>query len=329
MTRWGILSTAKIATTHAIPALMRAKGCEVTAISSRNQERAQQAADQFGIAHAFGSYKDMLASDQVDAVYVPLPTAQHVEWTKKAVEAGKHVLCEKPISLHAKQIECLVEQAASNSVIISEAMMAIYHPQWHKVRQLIQEGAIGKLRHVRASFSYFNMDPNNMRNRLELGGGVLPDIGCYPIATTRFATGAKAQRVFATVDRDPNFGTDIYASAMIDFGDFDLSMQVGTQLAWRQTSSFHGDRGFIEIEAPFNAVTGSTDVVRLFKDGREAPEEFRFEDVNQYQLQFEAFARAVATGDTSQLLPPEDSALNQRIIDAIYTLADNEPWMDI
>lgn len=327
MTRWGILSTAKIATTQAIPALLSAKGCKVSAIASRSLERAQDVAAQFGISNTFDSYEALLASDEVDAVYIPLPTSQHVEWSEKAAEAGKHVLCEKPISLCANHISDLEQASVANDVIVAEAMMVAYHPQWRKVRDLIAGGAIGTLRHVRASFSYYNIDPNNLRNRLELGGGVLPDIGCYPIATTRFATGATAERVCASIKRDPRFGTDTHVSAIVDFGEFDLSMQISTQLAWRQTSSFHGDQGFIEIEAPFNSVPNTLDCVRLYTDAREAPQEFKFCDINQFKLQFETFVRAVRTGEKSELLTLNETRENQRVIDAIYKLDETNKWM--
>lgn len=329
MIRWGILSTAKIATTQAIPALLSAEDCTVAGISSRSMERTQAVAKRFEIPFVFDSYEALLASDEIDAVYIPLPTSQHVEWSKKAAQAGKHVLCEKPISLCARQINRLKEAGAENNVIVSEAMMVAYHPQWHKVRDLIQGGAIGTLKHVRASFSYFNVDPNNMRNRLELGGGVLPDIGCYPIATTRLVTGEAAKRVVATVERDPKFGTDTFVSALIDFGTFDLSMLVATQLAWRQTSSFHGDKGFIEIASPFNAVPNTQDCVRLYTDAREAPEEFTFPKVDQFKLQFEAFARAVLSGDATDLFSLDQSGQNQRIIDAIYKLDEAHKWIAV
>ncbi|MEO0544443.1 MAG: Gfo/Idh/MocA family oxidoreductase [Pseudomonadota bacterium] len=329
MIRWGILSTAKIATTTAIPAMINAPNCVPNAIASRSKDRAHAVADQFHIPHVFADYAALLASDKIDAVYIPLPTAHHVDWATKAAEAGKHVLCEKPISMKAEQIGSLIEASAKNGVIISEAMMVAYHPQWAKVRMLIESGAIGELEHVRAAFSYFNTDPGNMRNQLDLGGGVLRDIGCYPIATTRLATGAIANRVFASIKRDPQFGTDIFASALIGFDRFDLSMHVSSQLAWRQTASFHGDKGYIEVAAPFNAVAGIEDCVCLFKDGRQSAQQFAFPRVNQFQLQFEAFARAISSRDTSELFSLEDALENQRIIDAIYKMDNSDQWMSI
>ena len=164
-------------------------------IASRDLAKAQALAKQFGALKAYGSYEDMLADPEIDGIYIPLPTSQHVEWTIKCADAGKHVLCEKPISLNAAEIDLLVAARERNKVVISEAFMVTYHPQWMKVRDLIANGAIGTLRHVQGAFTYFNTDPANMRNILELGGGALPDIGVYPTVTTRFATGKEPLRV--------------------------------------------------------------------------------------------------------------------------------------
>lgn len=329
MIKWGILSTAKIGVTQAIPALQGAEGCKVVAIASRSENRARDVAAEFSMRHVFGNYDELLASEEIDAVYIPLPTSQHVEWTLKATEAGKHVLCEKPIALTALEIDRLIDARDTNDVIVSEAMMAVYHPQWQKVRALIADGAIGPLRHVTASFAYHNTDPENIRNRIETGGGALPDIGCYPVATTRFATGATAERAVAQVHRDRTFGTDVNVAALVSFGSFDLLIHVATQMAWRQAATFHGKNGFIELTAPFNAVPGVTDSVRLFRDAKHEPEVFTFEGVNQYRLQFEAFARAVRDEDTSGLLSLEDSRSNQSIIDAIYHSAEDHQWREI
>ena len=329
MIRWGILSTAKIGITQAIPALIEADNCAFVAIASRSTARAQEVAAQFNISHVFGSYDALLASDEVDAVYIPLPTSHHVEWSRKAAEAGKHVLCEKPIALAASEIDGLIDARDSNGVELSEAMMAVYHPQWHKVRALIQDGAIGQLRHFTSSFAYHNTDPENIRNKIDTGGGALPDIGCYPVATTRFVTGANAYRAVAQVHRDRSFGTDISAACLVDFGSFDLLMHVATQIAWRQTASFHGETGFIQLAAPFNSVPGTPDTLHLFRDGQQNAEIFRFEGVNQYRLQFEAFARAIAEDEDGQLLSLENSRINQSIIDAVYSSSENGQWREI
>ena len=190
MLRFGILSTAKIGRDHVVPALQDAENGVVTAIASRDEQKARALADRFGVPYAFGSYEEMLASDVVDGVYIPLPTSQHVEWAVKAADAGKRVLVEKPLALKAEDIATVIAARDRNHVLVSEAFMVTYHPQWLKVRDLITEGAIGRLRHVQGAFSYYNVDAGNMRNKPELGGGGLPDIGVYPTVATRFSTGS-------------------------------------------------------------------------------------------------------------------------------------------
>lgn len=327
MLNWGILSTAKIGIDHVIPAILNSNNGVVAAIASRSSAKAEELAQRFAIPHVFGSYDEMLASDTIDAVYIPLPTSQHVEWTIKAANAGKHVLCEKPISLHASEIDDIIKARDRNDVLISEAFMVTYHPQWHKVRALIAEGAIGKLKHVQAVFSYHNTDPRNMRNIQELGGGALPDIGVYPTVTTRFATGAEPQKVSARVERDPQFGTDIYATCRADFGSFEMTMYVSTQLALRQEISFHGDKGWIEVKAPFNAGLYDADVVTFHSAEHEEARNYRFAGVNQYQLEVEAFGRAVAgSPDAEGIFSLENSRKNQLLIDAIYRAGESGLW---
>lgn len=329
MLRWGVLSTAKIGLDHVIPAIVAADNGVLSAIASRDLSRAHEVAERFGARHAFGSYEDLLASDTVDAVYIPLPTSHHVEWAIKAADAGKHVLCEKPIALHADQIAAIVEAQARNDVLVSEAFMVTYHPQWHKVRDLIAAGAIGTLRQVQAAFTYHNLDPDNMRNIVALGGGALPDIGVYPTVVTRFSTGAEPVRVSANVVRDETFGTDIYASCRADFGDFEMSMYVSTQMALRQTITFHGNKGWIEVATPFNAGLYGADVVTLQNADRSEQQVFRFPGVNQYRLQVEAFARAAEGDDRigdEEIFTLESSINNQKLIDAIYRAGESGNW---
>ncbi|MEO9336008.1 Gfo/Idh/MocA family oxidoreductase [Mesorhizobium sp. SB112] len=325
MFRWGILSTAKIAREHLLPAIQDAENGVATAIASRDLSRAQDLASRFGIPYAFGSYEELLASDTVDGVYIPLPTSQHVEWAAKAAEAGKHVLVEKPLALNASEIEPLIEIRDRKKVVISEAFMVTYHPQWIKVRDLISQGAIGRLRHVQGAFSYYNVDPGNMRNQVSLGGGALPDIGVYPTVVTRFSTGKEPQRVQATVERDAKFGTDIYSSIRADFGDFELSFYLSTQLAARQTMAFHGDKGFIEVASPFNAGLYDHHRVELHNQNHSEAQIFRFPATNQYRLEVEAFARA-ASGENQRVFSLEESVLNQRLIDAIFRAGDKDGW---
>jgi predicted dehydrogenase len=325
MLRFGILSTAKIGRELVVPAIQDAENCVVAAIASRELSKAREMADRFSVPHAFGSYEEMLASDLIDAVYIPLPTSQHIEWTIRAADAGKHVLCEKPIALKASEIGAVIEARDRNKVLISEAYMVTYSPVWRKVRSLLQEGAVGKLRHVQGAFTYYNRDAANMRNKPELGGGGLPDIGVYPTITTRFATGREPIRVQANTDRDPQFGTDMYSSVRADFGDFELSFYISTQLAARQVMVFHGDKGFIEVRSPFNADRYGAEELELTNQNHAQSQVFRFQDARQYKLEAEAFSRA-ARGEEEEVVTLESSMDNQKLIDAIYRASEKDGW---
>ncbi|RVC41353.1 Gfo/Idh/MocA family oxidoreductase, partial [Mesorhizobium sp. M4A.F.Ca.ET.090.04.2.1] len=267
----------------------------------------------------------LLASKDIDGVYIPLPTSQHVAWTAKAIVAGKHVLVEKPLALDAKDIAPLIQLRDEKKVLVCEAFMVIYHPQWIKVRDLIASGAIGRLRHVQGAFSYYNVDPKNMRNQLDLGGGALPDIGVYPTVSTRFSTGKEPQRVQATIERDKTFGTDIYSSIRADFGDFELSFYLSTQMAARQVMVFHGEKGFIEVFSPFNAGLYDHHRVELHNQNHTEAQVFRFPGTQQYRLEVETFARA-AQGGKERVFTLEESVLNQKVIDAIFRAGGKDGW---
>ncbi|MEO5323098.1 Gfo/Idh/MocA family oxidoreductase [Mesorhizobium sp. CC13] len=325
MFRWGVLSTAKIGRDHVLPAIADSDNGVVAAVASRDLGKARALADRFGARHAFGSYEDLLASDAVDGVYIPLPTSQHLEWAARAAEAGRHVLVEKPLALKADDIAPLIAIRDRSKVVVSEAFMVTYHPQWHKVRDLIASGTIGRLRHVQGAFSYFNVDPDNMRNKLDLGGGALPDIGVYPTVTTRFSTGREPLRVQASIERDKKFGTDIYSSVRADFGEFELSFYLSTQLANRQLMVFHGDKGFIEVRSPFNAGLYEHHRVELHNAGHTEATVFRFPGTQQYRLEVEAFVRA-AQGGKDRVFSLEESVLNQKVIDAIFRAGEHDGW---
>ncbi|MBZ9697382.1 MULTISPECIES: Gfo/Idh/MocA family protein [unclassified Mesorhizobium] len=325
MFRWGVLSTAKIGREQLLPAIVEAENGVLSAIASRDLSKAKALGDRFGARHAFGSYEELLASNEVDGVYIPLPTSQHVEWTAKAIEAGKHVLVEKPLALDANDIAPLIKLRDEKKVLVCEAFMVIYHPQWIKVRDLIASGAIGRLRHVQGAFSYYNVDPNNMRNKLDLGGGALPDIGVYPTVSTRFSTGKEPLRVQATIERDKTFGTDIYSSIRADFGDFELSFYLSTQMAARQVMVFHGEKGFIELFSPFNAGLYDHHRVELHNQNHTEAQVFRFPGTQQYRLEVETFARA-ALGGKERVFTLEESVLNQKVIDAIFRAGDTGGW---
>jgi predicted dehydrogenase len=328
MFRWGILSTAKIAREQMLPALVDSDNGCVTAIASLNAARAEETARRFSIPHVFSSYEALLASDQVDGVYIPIPTADHTEWTLKAAAAGKHVLCEKPIALKAADIERIIAARDETGLLISEAFMVFYHPQWRKVRELLADGAIGRLRHVQGAFSYNNMDPASTRNRLDVGGGALLDIGVYPVVSTRIVTEREPSRVEGNVIRDTNFGTDAYSSIKADFGDFELSFYCSTQMALRQLMVFHGERGFIEVHAPFNAGDYGHASITLHNETQTEAQIFRFPGVRQYRLEAEAFVRA-ATGAPEPIFDLENSLANQKVIDAIFKSETLSGWVDV
>ena len=251
--RWGVLGAAKIAREKVIPAMQRCELGEIAAIASRDAAKAQDTAAKLGIAKAYGSYEAMLADPAIDAVYNPLPNHLHVPWSIRAAEAGKHVLCEKPIALNVAETRDLIAARDRTGVKIGEAFMARTHPQWLRAFDLVRAGAIGDLRVVTGAFSYFNRDPANVRNVRDWGGGALFDIGCYPVTLSRMLFGREPVRAMALVDRDPEFGTDRLTSAMLDYGAGQCHFHCSTQLVPYQRMQLLGTRGRIELEIPFNA----------------------------------------------------------------------------
>lgn len=328
MFRWGVLSTARIGWRQVIPAILESHFGVLSAVASRDAGRARDYAARFGAAHAFGSYDELLASDAVDGVYIPLPNTQHVEWTLKAAKAGKHVLCEKPLAMQAAEIDAVIAARDENRVLVSEAFAVFHHPQWAKLRELIASGAIGRLRHVQGAYSYFNVDPDNIRNQMAHGGGALRDIGVYPVMVTRMVAGREPLRVRATIRRDAAFGTDVDDSITVDFGDFELSFYCSTRMALRQVMTFHGENGFIEVVAPFNPLTYDYHRIELHNVRRDEAQVFRFPDVRQYVLQVDNFARA-AQGQDAPVMALENSAANQRVIDALFASEANGDWRPV
>ena len=317
--RWGVISTALIGTKKVIPGMQRSKRGEVAAIASRDLTRARAAAAELGIPKAYGSYEALLADPDIDAIYNPLPNNLHVDWTIKAVEAGKHVLCEKPIGMNAEDAARL--RAVAGKRHIMEAFMVRHHPQWLKAREMITSGKIGELKAVQVFFAYDNRDPANIRNMLETGGGGLMDIGCYGIVSGRFAFGAEPSRVVALIDRDSSFGTDRLASVIADFGaGRQLSFLVSTQLSAHQRVTLGGTKGRVEILIPFNAPQMEATTI-LFDDGSQlggaSSREEIFPPVDQYAEEADAFAAAVL-GESELPYGVEDGVKNMQILDAIF-----------
>ncbi len=317
MLRWGVLGAAKIAREQVIPGIQLSSNGKVMAIAARDPSRAKAVAEHFAIPRIFGDYQALLASPDVDAVYIPLVTAQHVEWTKRAIAAGKHVLCEKPIAMRAEEVDELMALRDRSGLVVGEAFMVAHHPQWHLVRDLVQGGKIGTLRVVQGAFSYVLKDPDNMRNHPELGGGGLRDIGVYPVVTTRLVTGKEPISARARIELDPQFGIDRYALCHLEFEGFDLDFYCATQLSGRQGMTFHGSDGWVSVETPFNAGQFGMTKVAMRRDRQMGVEEFYFPSDNQYRLQAENFAEAVA-GKATLAFPIESSRANQRVIDMLF-----------
>lgn len=320
--RWGILGTANIALTKVIPAMQRSPWCEITAIASRDLAKAKAAASELNIPNAYGSYEELLADDSVEVVYNPLPNNLHVPWTVKAAEAGKHVLCEKPIALNAGEARTLIEVRDRSGIRIQEAFMVRTHPQWLETRKLIQTGRIGALRSITGFFSYFNSDPTNIRNHLEFGGGALMDIGCYPITISRFVLQAEPRRVLGLIERDAVFHTDTLTSAVLDFPQGHSTFTCSTRLMSYQRMIFTGTEGRIEVLIPFNSPNDRPTQILLNSETIEFP------TCDQYEIQGTLFSQALRE-NKPQPIPLEDAINNMTVVDAVFRSAANGQWEEL
>jgi predicted dehydrogenase len=326
--RWGVLGAALIAVQKVIPAMQHGEWSEISAIASRDRHKAEAAASALGIAKAYGSYEELLRDPEIEAVYNPLPNQLHIPWTLKAIAAGKHVLCEKPLSLTAEEAGVLLAARDRAGVKIGEAFMVRTHPQWLRTRQIIEDGEIGTLRSIVGFFSYFNRDPANIRNVAEWGGGGLMDIGCYPITTSRFVFREEPLRVMGLIERDPEMKIDRLTSAILEFPSGQSIFTCSTQLSPYQRMQFFGTQGRIEVEIPFNApndrpcrilVDNSGD---LFGGGVTTVE---FATCDQYTIQGDVFSRAIREGGEVPV-PVEDAIKNMSVIDAIFRSAESGKW---
>jgi predicted dehydrogenase len=328
--RWGIVSTANIGVAKVIPGIMKSAHSEVVAIASRELGKAQAAANALGIPKAYGSYEALLADPDIDAIYNPLPNHLHVDITLAATRAGKHVLCEKPMGLNARDAERLRDCPKDRLVL--EAFMVRFHPQWHRARDIVRSGELGQIRAVRAVFSYFNTDPANVRNIAEIGGGGILDIGCYPVVGSRFIFEAEPKRVVALVERDPVFKTDILASVLADFGGGrQMSFTCSTQSVGHQKFEVIGTKGRVEIIIPFNAPPDTPTALIIdtgaTMDGSLARREI-IPACDQYTEEAEAFALAVL-GRKSLPYGIEDAIQNMRILDAIFESERSNAWVAV
>jgi len=326
--RWGVLSTSHFALTKAVPAMQKGEWSEVIAVASRDKSNAEKVAQDLGIPKAYGSYEELLADPDVEAIYNPLPNHMHVPWSIRAAEAGKHVLCEKPLSLSVAEARQLMGARDRAGVKIGEAFMVRTHPQWLRTRELIASGRIGDLRSIMGAFSYFNRDPKNIRNIREVGGGALMDIGCYPITTSRFIFGEEPSRVLGIIEHDPEMKTDRLTSAILQFPTGHAVFTCSTQLVPYQRMQFLGTKGRIEIEIPFNAPNDRPCRIFIDDDGNIFGENITSESIptcDQYTVQGDIFSRAIRE-NTRVPVPLEDAIRNMAVIEAIFLSAESGKW---
>ncbi|WFE74717.1 Gfo/Idh/MocA family protein [Roseinatronobacter sp. S2] len=331
-TVWGVLSTANIAVKQVIPAMQKSNKLVVGAIASRNADHASEVAGILGVGKAYGSYDALLADPKIDIIYNPLPNHLHVPWTLKALEAGKHVLCEKPIALSADDAAKLTEVSRRTGKKVREAFMVRHHPQWIRVRELVRNGSLGRIGAVHASFCYENHDPLNVRNRLDIGGGALNDVGCYAVAMGRDIFGCEPEKVVVLMDRDPEFGTDRLTSAIIAFPEGRrLVFSCATQLVRSQDVQIIGTRGRVSFAVPFNQAPDQTarlmiDDGTFVKGSALLVEEF--EPVDQYMLQAEDFANlCIGLGQEGPDL--EDAICNMHVMDALRMSEESQGWVTV
>ncbi|MGH7592611.1 MAG: Gfo/Idh/MocA family protein [Gemmatimonadales bacterium] len=321
--RWGVLGTASIAIRRVIPALQASWTGDVVAVASRDRARAECTALAAGVPRAFGSYQELLDDATIDAVYIPLPNHLHVPWSVKALEAGKHVLCEKPIGVSGADAQLLLQAAAAHpGLTVMEAFMYRCHPRWQRVRQLVVDGAVGEIGSVHTMFSYDNRDPGNIRNVAAMGGGAWLDIGCYGVSVARFLFGIEPIAVDASQQIDPVFGIDRLTSAVLDFGSGTATVICATQLAPHQAVSIHGTRGRIELELPFNPPSGQPTVIHLYRDG--TTQEIMVEPCDQFQLQADRFADAALNGVVAPV-SLDDSLANMAALDRGVPFSGRQP----
>lgn len=323
--RWGILGTAKIAREAILPALQEAKFSRVEAIASREVEKANGVGETFSIPKVYGGYDELLADSAIDAVYIPLPNHLHVEWTIKALEQGKHVLCEKPLSPAFAETQKLYHTARDLPHLnVMEAFMYKFHAQWLKVKELIQLGEIGEIQGIQSAFSFFDSDPKTIVNNQSFGGGSLLDIGCYSVSVSRLLFQREPRRVCASMDFDPTFKTDRLTSGILDFGPGTSTFICSTQADDYQHVTIFGTKGSLEMELPFNPPDEETWRIWLGRNGKK--EEISFAASNQYMQQFDVFSKAILDGIVPPI-PLEESLAQAQVIEALFTSAREGGWV--
>lgn len=323
---WGVIGAAKFARDHMARAIHEAEGARLFALATNDPAKAAGFSAFCPDLKVHSTYEALLADPAVEAVYIPLPNHLHVEWTLKAIAAGKHVLTEKPIAMRADEIDPLIAARDRAGVLASEAYMVVHHPQWQRARALVAEGAIGRILHVDAAFSYDNRaDPANIRNRPETGGGSIPDIGVYAYGSVRWVTGAEPVWLQSRIRREN--GVDVFAQVWGDMegpgGRFTYGAMTSMRLPARQEVTFQGETGFIRMTGPFNAGLFAEAQLHMIRPGQPDHVE-RFPGARQYRDQVEAFCRSVRTG-AAYAWTLEDARGTQAMIDMVLAGAAPTP----
>ncbi len=325
--KWGVLGVAGIFRRKVYVPGRDSDLVDWAGIASRSAEKARAAAAEFRIPKAYGSYEELLADPEIEAVYIPLPNNLHLEWVKKAADAGKHILCEKPLGRNAAEVEQAIEYCSGKGVILMEAFMYRFHPQWLHAKDLLQTGEIGTVRAVQSTFFYHNPDPQNIRNRTDTAGGALYDIGCYAVSSARYLMGREPVRALSLIQRHPEWGTDTLSSAILDFSDAHATFSTGTLTGRHQHVTVFGSTGRIEVEVPFNT-PGDTPAILSVTDAA-GTRKVSFEPVDQYGEELEVFSLAIRERTPDALTPVADALANQRVLDALFASETSGHWEKI
>lgn len=321
--RWGIIGIGKHFISRVLLPLTQSEDVDLSAVASRSENKAKETAEKYGIEKYYGSYDALLADPTIEAVFITLPNHMHLDWIKKAADAGKHILCEKPITLNAEDARAAATYTAEKNVLLMEAFMYRFHPQWIHAKDLIRTESIGTLQTVHTSFSYNNPDPKNIRNIKEYGGGALYDIGCYAVSTARYLFGREPARVISLINRHDEFETDILSSGILDFGDARSTFTVGTMMFPDQSVSAHCTGGRLKIHIPFNTFPDVPANVTVINGV--GTRELSFGPADQYGLEFEHFSQTIRNGGKAPT-PIDDAISNMAVLDALFRSGETGNW---
>jgi predicted dehydrogenase len=324
--RWGVLGVSEHFIRRVVLPIKKSSIVELYGIASRSPEKAKNTAEKYGITRSYSSYDELLEDENIEAVYIPLPNHLHAKWIKKTADKGKHILCEKPLALTKDEAQESVDYAKSKGVLIMEAFMYRFHPEWQRVYELISVGEIGEVQSIYTFFAYNNPDPKNIRNNPDYGGGGLLDIGCYAVSISRFLLGKEPRKVISLIYNDSNFKVDILSSGIIDFGKARSLFTVATKLFSNQRVDINGSRGYINILIPFNIYPDVPAKVSITTSV--GTRTLEFFPVDQYGLEFESFSLSIRNNKSTPI-PSDDIVNNQKVLDALFESAKTKSWISV